>query len=221
MTDKNPHLSSNRLIAAAFEAAAIGKPGEYVIGIIDGNAIVSLKFELGSEVEGKRPVRAICTGTNDTIVEVYEAWKFEDMHDRLVNQCQIPFDVVEKAFNLFCASQAVPLNKVAELSKKFGQPVPVQTNWGLAMKWPVTDSIGVMHWSKGDCTSITFVPTEKQDARKLEWRAGDQASWFRHNYPEFEKIHLAHGSHFEGIITFEAWLEGVAEAMTIIKGKSE
>lgn len=110
-------------------------------------------------------------------------------------------------------------NKVAELSKKFGQPIPFQTNWGLAMKWRITDEIGVMHWSQANCTAITFVPSAKQDARKLEWRAGDQASWFRENYPEFDKINLAHSPEFEGITTFEAWLESVAEAMTIIKGK--
>lgn len=90
MTDKNPHLASNRLIAAAFENATIGKPGQCVIGSYKGQSITSLTFEAGSEIrEGVRAIRAVVVGPEDNVVQVFEAEKFEDIHDALCNQCEI------------------------------------------------------------------------------------------------------------------------------------
>jgi len=87
MTDKNIHLASNKLIAAAFEAAAVGEPGQCVIGVFKGLAITALKFEAVTEREGI--VRAICTGPDNSIVGICEAKKFEDIHDYLITRCQL------------------------------------------------------------------------------------------------------------------------------------
>jgi hypothetical protein len=109
------------------------------------------------------------------------------------------------------------MSKVTRMNVLFGMPEPIKTNWGTALKWPITAEIGLMHWANADCTAITFVPSPEQDVRGYEWRAGDQAAWFRETYPQFEKINLAHSPEFEGIVTFDKWLADVAEAMTSIR----
>ena len=106
MTDKNPRLASNRLIAAAFEAAAPGKPGECVIGTCNGNVIVKLAFEVGSEIDnGRKAIRVVLTGPEDYVVDICEAEKFEDLHDYLVNNCQISTELAQKLFNEFLETQ--------------------------------------------------------------------------------------------------------------------
>jgi hypothetical protein len=123
MTDKNPHLSSNRLIAKAFESGAIGKPGECVIGTKDGKAIISLHFEVGSEPEpGVSTIRAVCKGSNDTIVEIFDAVKLEDVHDFLVNQCEIAPARVQHEFSKFVETRVT-------------QPLPWKQRFDEAEEW--------------------------------------------------------------------------------------
>lgn len=104
MTDKNPHLSSNRLIAAAFESGAIGKPGDSVIGVYRGVAITKLHFE--AVAEDKASIRAVLTSQTGSPATISKkASKLEDVHDFLVNQCEISADLVQSEFAKFVETQ--------------------------------------------------------------------------------------------------------------------
>lgn len=111
MTDKNIHLASNRLIAQAFEAATVGKPGECVIGMYGSFAIVKLAFE---SVDGEKPsIRVICTDSSGN-VEVREEEKFEDLHDFLINQCAIAPARIGHEYRRFVETQVtqpIPYNQ--------------------------------------------------------------------------------------------------------------
>lgn len=104
------------------------------------------------------------------------------------------------------------------LRSKLGEPVEIQTNWGKAYKWQFADRISIVCWHD-DAVYVCFVPTPEQDKRELEWRAGDQANWFRATYPEYKDLNTFFFNHPK-MPTFEQWIDSLiaARATTQVKG---
>jgi len=110
------------------------------------------------------------------------------------------------------------MSRIDLIKQKLGEPTLIHTTWGVAEKWLLGARVSLINWPENAGTYLCFIPTQQQDSRQLEWRAGDQAAWFRELYPQFDKISLSHSQTIsrEG---FDEWLDKVIAAMALIATK--